>query len=105
MSIVLPRFGTVESCPKCGAPAADMVSVVYHAEAQMHVSGRTPCTDLYTRSGDDPFLEESLENHLCRTCRRCGFEWVERALDSPQTPEEAEESEDAPCLRMRNERL
>ncbi len=89
MPIVLPRFGTVESCPKCGAPSLEMVSVVYHAEAQMHVVGRTPCTDLYMRSGDDPALDDVLNNHLCRTCRRCGYEWVEKALDSPEDEEDA----------------
>lgn len=93
MTTSLPRFGTVAECPKCGAPSLEMVSAVYHAEAQMHVSGHTPCSNLFMRSGDDPFIEESLENHLCRSCRRCGFEWVERALDSPET---AEEAEDAP---------
>lgn len=93
MSIELPRFGTVLTCPKCGAPSLEMVSVVYHAEAQMHVSGRTPCTDLYMRSGDDIDVEEALENHLCRSCGRCGFEWVERALDSPLTPEEEAEDD------------
>lgn len=89
MSITLPRFGTVDACPKCGAPSADMVSVVYHAEAQMHVAGMTPCADLFMRVEDDEDLEEILENHLCRTCRRCGFAWVERALDTPEAEEES----------------
>jgi len=93
MSMTLPRFATVEMCPKCGSPTSEMASAVYHAEVQLEGAERTPCSRLFMtvdldELGEEFDLEAFLENHLCRTCRRCGFEWVERALDAPEVAEE-----------------
>ena len=84
MSIVIPAYGSVPECPKCCAPAPEMVSTTYHAEAQMHIQESPPCVHLFMNATVDEGLEEALENHLCRVCRRCGYGWVERALDAPE---------------------
>jgi len=57
------------SCPQCGFAA---IAVVYHRRGMIYEGG-WPCD-----RGDGP--------HLCRTCRRCGYRWMEAPLDARPDP-------------------
>jgi hypothetical protein len=75
----LPKYGTAESCPKCGASAgvsAESVvepdaSTVYHEWRMPRETPAPPCSrDVYARIGE----------HICRVCQVCGYGWCEAVL-------------------------
>lgn len=63
---ILPRFSEEAKCAACGHSVVDV----------KHCHGRIATCELAT-----PRL------HLHRTCRRCGFSWVEGRLDDLKTKE------------------
>lgn len=75
----LPRYGTVESCPKCGAAAGAGSAVesdattVYHSGRMPRDAPAPPCSGAF-------YADLGLGEHMCRTCQACGYGWCEAVL-------------------------
>jgi hypothetical protein len=68
----LPRFDAKASCLKCGG--YDVATQWHHVGLR---SSSFSCAEV--RRLDTSFPPE----HLCRTCRRCGYVWAEMTEDTP----------------------
>lgn len=67
MNTPLPPFSDAAPCQKCGGADID---VQFHGGRDD--GGRfSPCADL-----------RQWADHLCRRCRRCGFQWMEACVDA-----------------------
>jgi hypothetical protein len=88
--IELPECHSVDRCPKCGAYAADSAAMSYHRDMLGTTNRDAPCDEflLYTPSEQT----EGLKEHLCRRCHRCGYGWLERVYQPPETPQDGSES-------------
>lgn len=62
------RFGAIVVCPKCGGED------LYRG---YHENTHVPGCDLFATSPECCELE-----HHCRTCRGCGYKWVEEVSDA-----------------------
>lgn len=77
---VLPPFGSIFNCPKCGH-SVDLLPKKYHPSTAYRVFDRLPCEAL---ADHGTYLDE----HICVVCQ-CGFGWCETTYENrPDAPEE-----------------
>ena len=78
----IPDFNQFRGCPKCRIADDETsyrpVSTTYHSD--IVDAGGTPCYELKVQYGRAQMVTQLglMGEHLCRTCTRCGFGWVEK---------------------------
>ena len=69
--VALPDFDVSRTCFKC---ASESISNEWH-EKPVRIVGQAP------RTACDEFFPDRIGEHVCRSCRDCGFAWCEAAME------------------------
>lgn len=87
--IQIPECGSITECPKCQALDAIILTVFHEHAQRVQKLNPDPCLKLVLMTPSEEL--EDFGEHLCRTCKRCGFGWVEQVAKEGSVYEPAGE--------------
>lgn len=81
MTFRIPDCGTHPYCPKCGGEAELHFTIAFHPGMITNLAwggDNPPCVKLYLDHPEEMAAQLGDGGHLCRSCKRCRYAWVEK---------------------------